>query len=592
MRVFLFLLFPLFTQALEFKSFVDKTEVGINEAFVLSFQFESEGSLPKQVSAPELFQLKDFYFLDESSSQQSSIQIINGQMSKTSILLKNYRLQPKAIGAFKIPALSVKTDVKTFQTQPISIKVVKNNTTAPSPAPLQAPSFPFNLPDPFQQPNSLFKGLQDFFPKREQEDIQLKLELSNSAVYKSERIRANWYVLSSSGSVRFNLSRIPVLKGFWKEKIKNKRPSIGTEVIGKTLYRKQLIDNLWLFPLKSGQLVVDSYSIQLMSFFRNGQIVSAPDKKITVKNLPTEGLDDTFTGAVGDFAVQYLIKEKEGEVNKPLSLKIIFKGSGHPRFINLPKISFPTTIEIYPPVQKSEFSDNGIGVKEFEVLIVPKKEGPLVIPSFSLSTFNPKIGQYIAHKSSDFFISIKKESTGSNLGESFLNTAEEGTKNSFLNYSPLESFYWPSFINYKNLVRFFVYLFCFFVSFLVIVFFKKIILSREKSLKEKINNKLLMIQALLDKRDWQKACINMIQLGTYVLSASQIQDSPSDWRSALKNLTPSLKEKYSSDFEKLLKELESLSFSPHSSSSDFALKQAKDLFGRIKSLINKFLTHL
>ncbi|MCZ0932058.1 MAG: hypothetical protein OXJ52_02780, partial [Oligoflexia bacterium] len=181
--------------------------------------------------------------------------------------------------------------------------------------------------------------------------------------------------------------------------------------------------------------------------------------------------------------------------------------------------------------------------------------------------------------------------SNNNLGESFLNTTEDTAETNLFSHAPLESFYWPSFITYRNFIRFWIALFCFFVFSLVAVFLKKIMLNKEKSLKEEVNDKFLMIQALLDKKDWQKACINMIQLGTYVLSSSQIQDSLSDWRQALKALTPSLNEKYSDEFSALFKKLENLSFAPHSQSSDLALQQAKDLFKQIKVLINKFLSH-
>ena len=286
------------------------------------------------------------------------------------------------------------------------------------------------------------------------------------------------------------------------------------------------------------------------------------------------------------------MKETVGVVNEPLSLKIIFKGSGHPRFINLPEIPFPPIVETYPPVQKSQFSDKGIGIKEFEVLIIPKQEGQLVIPSFFLSTFNPKVGQYVSHKSPELQLSITKGKSNNNFGESFLNRTENKTQTSVLNNSPVEFFYWPSFMNYRNFIQFFVVLFCFFVFSLFVVFLKKALLVRDKSLKEAVNDKFVGIQALLDKKDWQKACVNMIQLGTYVLSSAQIQDSSSDWRQALKNLTPSLNEKYSSRFESFFKQLERLSFSPHSPSSDLALSQTKHLFKQGQILINQFLSHL
>ena len=592
MKICLILLWPLLTQALEFKAYVNKTEVGLNETFILNLQFDSKGSIPKQVSAPELFQLKDFHLLDESESQQSSIQIINGQMSKTSVFVKKYRFQPKAIGFFKIPALNVQADGKTFKTQPIVIKVIKDKPSTPSQAPKTAPGFPLNLPDPFNFPNSIFKGLPGMLSNQEKESPKLKLELSKNSVYKSERLRANWLTLSSSSSIHFDLFRIPKLKGFWKEKIKITNPVIGSEIIGKTLYRKQLIDSLWLFPLKSGELELDSYSIKFFSFFRDGRIISVPTREVRVKDLPSNGLDEAFTGAVGDFSIQYLLKENTGLVNEPLSLKIIFEGSGHPRFIDLPQIPFPSSVETYPPVKKSQFSNRGIGTKEFEILIVPKKEGQLIIPSFSLSTFNPKTGQYVFHKSPEFVVSIKSSKTNNNLGESFLNTTDEDKPEILSNYTPLEKSYWPSFISYKNLIWFFTGLFSFFVFVLLVVFIKKIILSRKQSLKEKVNNKLLVIQNLLDKKDWKMACIQMIQLGTYVLTSSHIQNTTSDWRQALKALAPSLNKKYSAEFELLFKKLESLSFSPHFQSSNLALKQAQKLLNQSQALINKFLTHL
>ena len=97
------------------------------------------------------------------------------------------------------------------------------------------------------------------------------------------------------------------------------------------------------------------------------------------------------------------MKKTEGAVNEPLSLKITFEGSGHPRFIDLPDIPFPSSVDTYPPVQKSQFSNKRIGTKEFEILIIPKQEGRLIIPSFSLSTFNPETNQYIVHQSPEFF---------------------------------------------------------------------------------------------------------------------------------------------------------------------------------------------
>ena len=126
-------------------------------------------------------------------------------------------------------------------------------------------------------------------------------------------------------------------------------------------------------------------------------MLSSPKYTVRVKPLPLQGRDASFTGAVGDFKVDFILNESQVSLDQPFSLKIIFRGLGHPRFIRLPTISFPSSVQTYEPVEKSNF-EKGVGTKEYEILILPKKEGELVIPSISLSTFDPTTGQYVLHK--------------------------------------------------------------------------------------------------------------------------------------------------------------------------------------------------
>ena len=595
--LFFFLLCPFLSQALEVQASVDKSKLAVNESFVFTIKIQSKEEEPKHLDIPDLSHLNDFYLLGQWSGQESSLHIINGQMEKTSVFSKSYRLQPKTTGTLRIEALTVRANKQTFKTKPIFITVSKKNKT-PQKNP-QSP--PVALPSPFSSPQSLFDIFTDPFSKEKatKNSIKLRLNLSQYSPYKTEMIKADWFMLQSSGSVHYEPYKQPSLKGFWKEEIRNKNlnPSAGTMLIDQVLYRKTLLDSLWLFPLKTGELTIDPYSIRInhlfgLGFISQREIKSFPVKKITVKNLPSQGLDDTFTGAVGFFEVQTSIKEKSAVVNQPLFYKITFKGSGHPRFISLPPIRFPPSVQTYPPVTKSYFSDSGRGTKEFEILIVPKQEGTLNIPSWTLSTFDPKKGKYILHKIPSFSLPVKKGKANEETGQTFFEEEQE-LKKQPLSLEPLNSSYWPQFINQKNLIKFWLTLFCFFLASLLFLYIKNFVFKKEKTIKEKINQKFSAIQELLDKKDWQKACTQMIQVNSFILHTAQIKSFSSSWKEALNNLPPSWNKKYSSQFEKLFKSLESLSFSPRSHLEEKeALDKAKNLFKDTKTLTHSFLSDL
>ena len=58
--------------------------------------------------------------------------ILNNRMTQSKNIIKNYILQPKALGTFRIPPLEVLADGQKFQTQAFQIKVVKASAqTAP-----------------------------------------------------------------------------------------------------------------------------------------------------------------------------------------------------------------------------------------------------------------------------------------------------------------------------------------------------------------------------------------------------------------------------------------------------------------------------
>lgn len=596
--LYLLILFPLQAPALNITANVDKAEVGLNETFVFTLKIQSDKEQPKHWNIPNI-KFNDFHLSGEWSGQESSIYIVNGKTERNNIFSKNYRLQPKTIGTLRIESITLKTHNKTITTDPIFITVHKQSKNKPPSKPqINFPQNPlWNLPTPFHSPNSLF----DIFNKpstldKSKNSVKFRLNLNKKSVYKSEMIRADWLILQSSGSIRYDIYKNPSLQGFWKEEIRNKntRSSTGTMIIDDVLYRKTILNSLWLFPLQTGKLNIDPYSVRIRHIFgfrSQEEIKSTSQKQITVKELPIKGKDHRWTGAVGSFKVQASIKDKITTVNQPISYNIHFKGSGHPRFIHLPPIPFPSSVKTYPAVEKLYFSELGIGTKNFEILIVPKQEGVLKIPSFILTTFDPQKNQYISHQIPSFSLLVKKGALEEESNQSFLEDETEHNKQS-ASLEPLYTFYWPSFIKHKILIKFWWILFSFFLTSLLFSYLKNLVFKKEKSIKEKIQKKFLNIQNLLDKKDWKKACLQMIHICDFILQTAQIQSSFSGWRQALNKLPPSLNKKYATQFENIFKELENLSFSVQVHSEKVALLKAKSLFQQTKTLVHSLLLDL
>ena len=259
-----------------------KTTVALNESFVFTIKISTGKGKLSDVRIQDLPNLEPFHRIGQWSNQESSINIINRSLSKSTSLLKNYRFQPKKMGKFKIPSLKVKVQGQVFQTKPILIAVTKRNPNPSSPSKGGSPT----APAPFSHPRSVFDVFPPTFSRDQQKPrVRLHLEVDKKVVYKTQRIRGQ---LVDIGKLFSTCQcsphiKLPPLKAFGKRKsllIKKKALS-GTQVINGILYRQAPLDSLWLFPLQKGKLRVDSYSIQLRHFF------SFPGQE-DIRSFPTE----------------------------------------------------------------------------------------------------------------------------------------------------------------------------------------------------------------------------------------------------------------------------------------------------------------
>ena len=257
---------------------IDRKSVPINGSFIISFSIEFDGKSP-EVFIPNL-NSSDFEVLSRWTERQSSVSITNGQKQTSYYLNYKYRLQPKAKGRLRIESRNIQINGKSYKTQEFFINVTeedKNFSTNPLNQPFGLPNTPINRffeDDPFKSiSNSLNKS---FFSRAEGlKSSKIQTKVQKKAVYKGEALKVDW-ILSLATGIRYEIDKRPKLENFWKEEILKNQQSkfLNSVIVNGARYQKILFDSMVLFPLKEGNLSIDSYSVNLV-----GLLASRSQKK-------------------------------------------------------------------------------------------------------------------------------------------------------------------------------------------------------------------------------------------------------------------------------------------------------------------------
>lgn len=118
---------------------------------------------------------------------------------------------------------------------------------------------------------------------------------------------------------------------------------------------------------------------------------------IEVLPLPQEGQPESFSGAVGDFAMEVAVDAEQAVQGEPIMLSVVVRGSGNFERINGPSFSDIGDWKHYPPERKFEASDK-VGLRgslRFDYVFVPEKAGELELPPTLFSYFDPEKKEFI-----------------------------------------------------------------------------------------------------------------------------------------------------------------------------------------------------
>lgn len=557
---------------------VDRNEMHQGDTFTYSIKASSSSSV--NVGQPQLPELSAFEVLNTWSGSEARSTFTNGTFQVEQSRTFNYLLSPKKAGALSIGAATVEVNGQSYKTQPISIKVLEGS----APQMGQAQPAPGQPQDPFEEADNLFdqllrrRGGGDPGTRTQPENLNdqffIQVEVDKAKVYAGEQVTATWYLYTRAQIRDIDTIKYPSLSGFWKEDIAlATRLDFQQEVINGVPWQKALLASFALFPIKKGVVTIDEYKARCtlvsMSGFGFGQaqqITKASEPvRIDVKELPTQGKPASFSGAVGLYTVSGSLDQSTVPANQPVTLKIRYEGRGNAKLIELPPLNLPPTIEVYDSKGESKFAKDGTSYKQFEVVLLPRQAGEVIIPPLNLSAFDPNSGKYYEQKSQELKLTVTPASADSSIAAQPLaqNTPVKANQELMLPQLALE---WQSraqgLKGSKNFIWAFIYLGVF--AFLGWRYFVEFGLTeKRKSILDLFNKRITEINALVGGEQWRQVGAEATNLVYYIIGDVSGEGGAHDsLEKMLAKAPPSVRREAGDELLKLMGYFEALGFAP------------------------------
>lgn len=359
-------------------------------------------------------------------SRGSSVQIINGSMTKSVNYTYTYVVVASAAGTSTIGAASAVVDGKKISTKPLPIEIVEESAAASQQ----------------QQQSSSSAAQRQSTTQNDrvaEDDILLRAVVSRTSLFKGEPLRMTIKLYSRVAIAGAENEKMPTFNGFWSQDIRSNTREVQRETYNGKVYDTQTLYDYLLYPQQSGKLSIDPASMTVVAqvrvrsnnidpFFGGGfEIINVrrplTTQKITidVKELPA-GAPASFNGAVGNFQLDCSLTPT-GSItsNSSLSYTVKISGTGNLTLLQAPEVNLPSTFEQYSVKTTESINTNQYGAsgyKQFEYPIIPRTEGEFSIRPTSFSFFNTQTMTYETLESPLYNLEVLPDtSSGSNGGD-------------------------------------------------------------------------------------------------------------------------------------------------------------------------------
>ena len=401
-----------------------KKQVVVGERFQVVFEANGES---RNFQAPtfEGFNVVGGPF----TSTSSSIQMVNGSVTRSTRISYTYALQASREGTFHIGAASVTIDGNKVSSEPYEIKVLPDDGSYAASGGGGGAS---------SNQGQVQQNTSD--PQVSGKDLFLRCIPSKKSVYVGEQVVLTYKLYTKVPVSSVSVSKMPSYAGFWTKDISDNSGKLkqSSEYVNGIEYTTAEIQKVIIIPQRSGHLTIDPMSMECIAqirversnrrsmdpfeaffndpFFSNNitnvqKELSSQSLGIDVKSLPENGKPDTFAGAVGNYKFTSSIDKSELSTNEAVTITLTVSGTGNIELLQMPEAVFPPDFEVYDPkvTTSTDVTSQGMtGTKKAEFLAIPRRAGSFSIPPVEFSYFNPSTETYQTLLSEPYELSVRK----------------------------------------------------------------------------------------------------------------------------------------------------------------------------------------
>lgn len=374
---------------------IDRNSIGMDESLALTLSVRTDGA--SQVGEVQ-FSAPDFDEVNQYSSVFVESYYQNGRFGVRNNKRVTKILKPRRTGQLQISGIKVLVAGKSYDHPPVTVDVFGAGQGTPPP-----PRY-----------GGSGMGLRGIGKNVPSTPFTIRVELDRNRIYKGQQLIVSYYLYRRARVFNIQVEKYPILDGFLREDldlpILGQRLESESVVLDGVAYERSLLARYAAYPLKEGRLAIDSMSIKgnyypgssadldpgnpLQSFFQQLQPREWSHRsdrgEVEVFPLPTEGRPTSFTGGVGEFTLEGSVDRSIVKANEAVTFNYKVLGSGNIAALTEPKVRWPQDVEVYETKSRTNPAKSGTPSKTFEILVIPRKPGKMVIPAAEMSYFSVK----------------------------------------------------------------------------------------------------------------------------------------------------------------------------------------------------------
>lgn len=348
-----------------------------------------------------------------STSEQSSIQIVNGHTTSSSSVSVAYILLARRSGTFTIPPARFRAAGMELASTPVKIVATGSHPTAQG-------GGGYTRDDDYDEEARRPQANSG-------NELFIKVSANKTHVHEQEAILLTYKVYTTVNLVQLN-GKMPDLTGCHIQEVKlPQQKSFHTETYKGRRYNCVTWSQYVLYPQITGKITIppitfhgvvreENRDIDPFEAFIDGagyrearRDIKAQGVTIQVDPLPNK--PENFSGGVGTFNISGQLAKNEVKAGEPVSLRIVIGGTGNLKLIKQPTADFPQSFDKYDTkvTDKTRLTENGIeGNIVYDLLAVPRKEGDYTIPPVSFTYYDVKTKSYKTIKTHAFKLKVNK----------------------------------------------------------------------------------------------------------------------------------------------------------------------------------------